>query len=232
MPSQERPDLSERDGAFLCPEITPEQLDRVLARGWRHFGQIFYFYQEIREEEEDPPHVFQVRPLRIRLHQFKRSKSQRRTWNRNTDLSIKVRPYQRSDELDELFELHKERFSKDIPDSLDSFLGESDAPSPTDTRQLEVRLDEKLIACSFLDIGKNSVSSIYAMFHPEEHRRRLGIHTMLLELQWAKENNMALYYSGYAYLEPSGYDYKKSFHGLEFYDWETWHPIPPDGPMT
>jgi arginine-tRNA-protein transferase len=231
MPSLDHPNLPPRDGAILLSEITPGQLDMVLSKGWRHFGQIFYFYQEAEKEEKGTPNVFQVRPLRIRLSQFKRSKSQRRTWNRNTDLAIKIRPYQRSDELDDLFHLHIERFTEDIPESLETFLGESKAPSPTDTRQFEVRLDGKLIACSFLDIGKTSVSSIYAMFHPAEHRRRLGIFTMLLELDWAQLNNIDLYYSGYTYLEPSHYDYKKSFHGLEFFDWQTWHPTPPDGPM-
>jgi len=232
MPSDEHPNLPDKSGAFLLDKITPHQLDLILSQGWRHFGQLFYFYQEFAEEEEGRSQTQHVRPLRIRIDQFKRSKSQRRTWNQNADLSVALRPCQRSDELDALFELHKTRFSKDIPDSLDSFLGESDAQGPTNTQQFEVRLDGKLIACSFLDIGEKSVSSIYAMFDPSEHRRRLGIHTMLLELDWAKQNNMTFYYSGYTYLEPSHYDYKKSFTGLEFYDWQTWQASPPDGPMS
>lgn len=223
MPADKRPEIPDGNGAFLLHEITPELLDLVLSKGWRHFGRLFYFYHESEQEDGSPSH--QVRPLRIRLNEFRRSKSQRRTWNRNADLTLEVNPLQFSTELDDLFELHKNRFEKDIPDSLTNFLGESPKINPTDTRQFELRLDGKLIACSFMDIGKDSVSSIYAMFHPEEHRRRLGIYTMLLELEWARENDMTFYYSGYAYREPSHYDYKKEFHGLEFYDWKFWHPL-------
>lgn len=230
MPSDERPKIPDGTGAFLIDEITPDQLDMALSKGWRHFGQLFYFYHESEGENGDPSH--HVRPLRVRVGQFRRSKSQRRTWNRNTNLALEVRPLQFSEELDALFEIHKKRFPKDIPASLTNFLGESPELNPTDTRQFEIRLDGKLIACSFLDLGKNTVSSIYAMFDPAESHRRLGIYTMLLELDWAQKNGMDFYYSGYAYLEPSHYDYKKEFTGLEFYDWKLWHPLDVSGTLS
>lgn len=230
MPSEECSNNSDKNGAFLVNEITPEVLDLILSKGWRHFGPLFYFYHESEESEGEPPR--QVRPLRIRLKKFQRSKSQRRTWNRNADLTLKIRPLQFSEELDELFEIHKKRFPKDIPESLTNFLGESPDLNPTDTRQFEVRLDGKLIACSFLDLGKHTVSGIYAMFDPDESHRRLGIYTMLLELDWAQKNDIDLYYSGYAYLEPSHYDYKKEFTALEFYDWNSWHPLEVGGTFS
>ena len=70
------------------------------------------------------------------------------------------------------------------------------------------------------------------MFHPEESSRRLGIFTMLLELDWAQQNGMTFYYPGYAYREPSHYDYKKEFRGLEYYDWNKWIVTQPGIPFT
>lgn len=209
------------EGGFFAEKVPPEIFDFLLAKGWRHFGEFFYFYHVV----EEGPETRHVRPLRVRMGKFTRSKSQRRTWNGNADLSIELKPLQRTAELDELFDLHKERFSDDLPESLGSFLGEDPEVQPTDTRQFELRLDGKLLACSFLDIGQSSVSSIYAMFHPAEHRRRLGIFTMLLELNWAAQNGMTFYYPGYAYREPSHYDYKKEFRGSEYFDWEQWTPL-------
>ena len=57
------------------------------------------------------------------------------------------------------------------------------------------------------------------MFDPDESRRRLGIFTMLLELEFARTRALNHYYSGYATLESSCYDYKKGFSGLSFFDW-------------
>ncbi|MGC6427763.1 MAG: arginine-tRNA-protein transferase [Akkermansiaceae bacterium] len=211
------------EGAFLAEKVPPELFDLLLSQGWRHFGELFYFYQKVEDGTE--AETRHVRPLRVRLEHFRRSKSQRRTWNRNADLSIELKPLARSPELDALFDCHKRRFCKDQPESLGSFLGEDPGVKPTDTRQFELRLDGKLLACSFLDVGRNSVSSIYAMFHPEEHRRRLGIFTMLLEIDWALQNGRTFYYPGYAYREPSHYDYKKEFRGTEYFDWKTWQPL-------
>ena len=42
---------------------------------------------------------------------------------------------------------------------------------------------------------------------------------MLLEIEFAQQLGCRYYYPGYAFREPSHYDYKKQFSGLEIYDW-------------
>jgi arginine-tRNA-protein transferase len=76
-----------------------------------------------------------------------------------------------------------------------------------------------LLAASFLDVGERAVSSVYAIFAPEETQRRLGIFTMLLEIEWALENKKEFFYQGYCFEEDSFYDYKKRFRGVEKFDW-------------
>jgi arginyl-tRNA--protein-N-Asp/Glu arginylyltransferase len=83
-----------------------------------------------------------------------------------------------------------------------------------------VGLGERMVAASFLDLGMAAVSSVYGIFDPSESHRSLGIFTMLKELEYAAELGCRMYYHGYACQEPSPYDYKKRFAGLEFYDWE------------
>lgn len=199
---------------FYASKITPQELDAFLENGWRHFGQYFYrynvgFLKDFRF----------VIPLRIRLANFKFSKSQRRIINKNKSLQTVIRPIKIDNEKLELFECHKLRFDHGIPDSIYSFIDVDSANTPCKTLEVCVYDKTKLLAVSFLDIGERSVSSIYAMFVPEESKRSLGIYTMLLEIQYAIENGKTFYYQGYAYEGESFYDYKKRFNALERFDW-------------
>jgi Putative arginyl-tRNA:protein arginylyltransferase len=85
---------------------------------------------------------------------------------------------------------------------------------------------DRLLAASFLDIGRQSTSAVYAMFEPSESKRSLGVFTMLEAIRHSRELGCKYYYHGYAYREPSVYDYKKNFAGTEYYDWsEGWKPF-------
>lgn len=198
--------------------MPPAQMDNLWALGWRHFGYLFFRYSESQEGES----LLHVQPARINLAKFSFSDSQKRILRKNQDLSIEILPTVIDDEKTALFELHKVRFDHNIPDSLYDFLSIEPANSPCKNLSIEIRKDGKLLAVSFLDIGKKATSSVYAMFHPEEGKRSLGLYTMLLEIEYSIKQNCTYYYSGYTYIEPSFYDYKKKFRSLEGYNWEKW----------
>lgn len=201
---------------FYALEVSPRQLDFLLAEGWRHFGQHFYRYNLGLLSDE----FRLVIPLRIRLADFKTSKSKRRILRKNDDLRTIIRPVEFDDEKLELFERHKERFDHGIPESIYSFLDKDAANTPCKTMEICVLTDDgKLLAVSYLDIAETSVSSIYAMFEPSESKRSLGILTMLYEIQYAIEIGKTYYYQGYAYEGVSFYDYKKRFNAVERFDW-------------
>ncbi len=200
---------------FYAQEVSPDQLDFLLADGWRHFGTYFYRYNLGFLKNE-----FRiVLPLRIWLENFSFSKNKRRIMRRNSDLQTIIRPILLDEEKHELFERHKQRFDHGIPETIYNFLDVDAAKTPCPALEFCVYEDGKLIAASFLDIGKHSVSSVYAMFEPEVKHRSLGIYTMLLEINFAIENNKSFYYQGYAYEGESFYDYKKRFNALERFDW-------------
>jgi leucyl-tRNA---protein transferase len=183
---------------------------------------VFFFYQRMERDEDEPPYL--VRPLRVDLQRFSFSKSQRRTWRKNDDLEIVAEPVQLSEEVVHLFETHRQRFQTNVPDSLSDFLGPEPSQGPTRLQQMSVHQGEKLVAMSFFDYGQESVSSIYGCFHPELAERRLGILTILAEIQWAQAMGMRWYYPGYAFVQPSHYDYKKEIGAVEYYDWKKWCP--------
>ncbi len=200
---------------FYTTQVSPQQLDWLLADGWRHFGEHFFRYNIGFHENE----LRRVLPLRIRLAEFEISKSQRRASRKNQDLQIFFRPIEITTEKEDLFERHKRRFNHAVPDSLYDFLSFEPADVPCEALEVCVYEKNKLLAASFFDVGATAVSAVYAMFEPSEISRSLGIFTMLLTIDFASKKGRTFYYSGYAYEGNSFYDYKKRFSALEEFDW-------------
>lgn len=206
---------------FLAPGVLPEDFDHLLSRGWRHFGDYFFRYNLAFHAE----HIRIVIPLRIRLDGFAPSESQRRVLRKNADLDVTIRPAAVTDEAEELFFRHRRRFVENVPDSIRDLIPHDDTPGPGfRTSMLEARLDERLLAVGFFDVGAASTSGIYTAFDPAESSRSLGIFVILKEIEAAQRLGLEHYYQGYCYHGPSFYDYKKRFAATEAFDWNgSWH---------
>ncbi len=202
---------------FEANAVTPEQLDMLVADGWRHFGTHFFRYNLNVHKEE----IVRVIPLRIRIQEFQLSKSQKRVLRKNEDLSVEFAPIKITGEIESLFHRHKRRFDHGIPDSVYDFLSPDAANYPTAGFQITARDENgRLLAVSFFDIAAESVSAIYGCFDPDETGRSLGIFTMLKVIEFASQSGKTFYYHGYAYDSSSFYDYKKRFSGVEQFDWK------------
>ncbi|MDQ8191783.1 hypothetical protein [Roseibacillus persicicus] len=204
--------------------IARERMDELWGEGWRHFGPRFFRYSLMWQEEQWK----RVLNLRVPLAEWKPSKSQRRTLRRNEDLQVEFGPAEPGEEEEALFQAHKSRFRENVPDALSDFLGEEPNGVPLPCMQLSVRSGDRLVAASFLDIGLKACSSIYGIFDPAKSQRRLGIFTMLMEMQYAREAGLDFYYLGYACIESSPYDYKKEVKPAWVWDWRQWRPFTPD----
>ena len=196
-------------------------MDELWAEGWRHFGALFFRYRRW----EHGGRMLTVMPLRLELAGFAPSRSQRRVLARNRDLRWEVRGTSIDGAKVAMFERHKRRFRGDVPGSLYDFLSHDPSRVPCPNVEVCVYAGERLIAASFLDVGERATSAVYAMFEPDESRRSLGILTMLLAIEHTRSRGCRHYYPGYATREPSVYDYKKNFAGLEYYDWRAWRPL-------
>lgn len=200
---------------FYASQVTPEQTDSLLSEGWRHFGEHFYRYN-LGYYKYD---IRTVYALRVNLEKFSYSKNQRRVLRKNQDLETVIRPIEVTREKESLFERHKRRFEYGVPDSLYDFLSYEPARVPCEGLEVCAYRGKDLLAAAFFDVGREAISSVYAMFAPEETARSLGVFTMLVEIKYALETGRKFYYHGYAYEGNSFYDYKKRFRGLESYDW-------------
>lgn len=200
---------------FHAESVSGNQMDRLLANGWRHFGTHFFRYS-LGFHDFD---IRRVIPLRIRLASFSFSRNQRRILRKNADLQTSIRPIKITSETEELFHRHKLRFTHDIPDSIYDFLSLEPANVPCEAFEVAVYKGKKLLASSFFDAGNAAVSGTYAVFDPDHSSRSLGIFTMLKEIEFAIEGGKEFYYQGYCYEGESFYDYKKRFSGIEAFDW-------------
>ncbi len=205
------------DQIFPAFPISGSELDSLLSMGWRHTSEYFFRMNKTNHGEEE----LDILPLRIRLDNFRLSRSQQRILRKNEDLKCIIRPTQNDEEKVLLFEIHKIRFGDTAPESLGVYLSEQPGSFPCISYEFDVRSGSNLLAVSFLDLGKVSTSAVYAMFDPAEAKRGLGIYTMLKEIEFSIKEGKEFYYPGYAYAQSSFYDYKKNFHGLESYNWNT-----------
>jgi leucyl-tRNA---protein transferase len=209
------PDIIFINEEFRAERVGANELDQLLARGWRHFGTNFFRYS-LGIYDGD---IRRVIPLRIRLEHFSLSKSQRRVLRKNSDLQTTIKRIAIDDEVETLFDQHKRRFKSGVPDSIYDFISGS-STMPCDALSMSVRGDDgELLAVSYFDVGHQSVSAIYAMFDPRLSNRSLGIFTMLKEIEFSRASGKEYYYQGYSYEGESFYDYKKRFRGTECYDW-------------
>ena len=202
----------------------PALMDKLWAHGWRHFGREFFRYSLTLSESGG---IEVIQPLRMELAAFRISKSQRRVLRRNEDAEIRVVPAVVDALREAMFLRHRERFISNIPESLRTFIPEEDpAHAPCECVSVEVRAAGRLIAVSYLDVGDAAVSSVYAMFEPDESWRSPGTLTFLTEIQWAAAQGKRWLYPGYATVQPSHYDYKKSLRPLECFNWTgQWLPL-------
>ncbi len=205
-------------------KVPPGAMDRLWAKGWRHFGRYFFRYNFMLVEHTS---LRLVVPLRIPLDQFAPSKSQRRVLRRNEDVAVRIVPAIVTPELEAMFHRHKTRFQDNVPEGLHNFLSEEPATVPCECLSVMCELEGACIAVSYCDVGDEAASSVYALFEPDHAERGLGTLTMLKEIEWCQARGLRYFYPGYATRGSSVYDYKKRFLPLEGYDWqdENWKPL-------
>lgn len=202
---------------FFREKVPANELDVLLGDAWRHFGD--YFFRNMTSVQENNE-VWDIVPLRINLEKFSYKKSQKKVLKQNNDITKIIADANITEEKLAIFQKHRLRFTNNIPNSIYDFLSYTPAIAPTNTQEIQLYENGKLYAVSFIDNGLESISSVFAMFDTDFSKRSPGIHTLLLEIEYAIETNKKYVYLGYAHRESSFYDYKKNFNGLEYYDWQ------------
>lgn len=155
--------------------------------------------------------------VRVPVAAFKPSRSQRRCWTRNTDLSLRPVPA-------EWDEAHYALYARYI--SARHADGDMYPPSPRQYREfllsewsnsqlLEIRDGERLLAVAVTDVLDEALSAVYTFYDPDEADRGLGTYAILSQLHWAHQQGFRFLYLGYWVKQSDRMRYKSRFRPLE-----------------
>lgn len=158
-------------------------------------------------------------PARIPVDLFKPKRSQRRIWNKNTDLQVSQVDDIGADEFYRLYERYicERHIDGDMyPPSREqyhTFLSDDMGV----TQFYSFRDGSKLVAVAVIDTMDKGLSAIYTYYDPDYHRRSLGSFAILWQIEQTKHIKLPYLYLGYWIRNCRKMNYKVSYRPLELF---------------
>ncbi len=171
---------SERESltyVFWVENMPSEIYEAIISRGFRRSG--FCFYRNLCLDCRS------CIPIRVDAQKFKPSKSQRRVLRKNQDVRITRHPVSFDHEGFLLYQKYCVQRHDSVKDKDDYIQFLIESPVPTDMMRYYV--EEHLIGIGWTDILPNSLSSVYFAFDPDHSFRRLGVFSLLKELELCRK---------------------------------------------
>ena len=187
---------------FYAERITGNTYENLLENGWRRSGCSFYYNTCLQCQS--------CIPLRVDINRFCPNRSQKRTLNRNHDITIERIPaaFHAQD-----YALYKHyclsRYDQSpTKDEYNHFL----VQSPLATEIMRYWDGMNLIAAAWIDILPHSISSVYCAYDPVCAQRAPGILSILHQIELCRELQKLWLYLGFYVQESARMRYKKNFN--------------------
>ena len=166
---------------------------------------------------------------RIDVSAFTPTKTQRRTLNRNADLTRRATSPWATEEQYALFRryLDKRHANGGMAD-MDVFeFAAMIEETPIRSRVIEYVQDgsDALIGVSLTDVLADGLSMVYSFYEPQMPRRSLGTYMILSHIEIAREAGLPYVYLGYWVPGSRKMGYKAGFSGLEIYLGGRWQRL-------
>lgn len=169
--------------------------------------------------------------VRIPAYEFQMSKSQKRIWNKNRDLSVETVAPTLSDEIYDLYARYISERHTDgdmYPPSPGQFAGFLTDSNQQSWFHLMRDATGKLISVAVSDTLIQGQSAVYTFYDPAEEQRSLGTFAVLWQLMQLKERGGGHLYLGYWVKACRKMSYKARFYPLERLDQGVWIPVGDD----
>ncbi len=173
---------------------TVETYQRMLERGWRRFGSLF-FRPSCRSCQE-------CRSLRVEVEGFRPNRSMRRTWRRNRDLRVILQRPALSEERLDLYQRYHDDMTrrrgwpeKDTK-GFDYYLTFVHSTQEFG-HELLFLLADRLVAVTLTDVLSRGVSAVYSYYEPELRSRSLGVYSVLRHITLARSLGLPHVYLGF-----------------------------------
>jgi arginine-tRNA-protein transferase len=192
-------------------------LDNYLEEGWFRSSRMMLRSNVLCVEGE----LLETINIRYNLRDYEYPKRLRKLMRRNHRLfRHEVRPARITKRRRCMYKEHIKRFKGMVVPTLDAFMaGSFHEYSPFNTMEVTVYDGRRIVAVSYFDVGMRAIASILGFFDPAYSRYSLGIYTMLLEIEWARQHQIQYYYPGYILDAHPLFDYKLRLGQAEVYDW-------------
>lgn len=199
--------------------LTTDLLGELLNRGFRRSGSHVY-----------RPHCEQCQaclPLRVPVSHFKPKRSQRRCWQKNSDITHDEQP---ADFNPEHFALYQRYLNQRHPDSSMGNPSEEEymaflSCANISTRFHEFRLDNHLIAIAVTDHTPLGLSAVYTFYEPDMASLSLGTYAVLWQIQETQRLALPWLYLGYWIKQCPVMSYKADFKPIEYFHNATWEKL-------
>lgn len=158
-------------------------------------------------------------PVRLPVAEVALNRNQRRCFNRNQDLRIRIRPAGYSAAGFALYQRYLA--SRHAGGGMDNPTAESflDFLTATwsETEFHEMYLADQLACVAVVDRLPGGLSAVYTFFEPELERRSLGRFAVLYEVDLARRLELDYLYLGYWIRQSPKMRYKQEYQPLEYF---------------
>lgn len=200
--------------------------DALSAQGFRRSQNVLY--------RPSCPTCSGCMSARIRVADFKPTKSQRRIIKRNAHLTREASTPWATENQYELFRAYLEtRHADGGMADMDIFeFAAMIEETPVRSRVVEYYRDAEqgtgrkiLSAVCLTDVLKDGVSMVYSFFEPDSLQNSPGTYLILDHIKIARDAGLPYVYLGYWVPGSRKMGYKAKFSGLEVFRSNAWHPL-------
>lgn len=198
---------------YLDGSQVPHMYRALLDQGFRRSGHYLY--------RPECGSCAECKVLRIPVDTFRKTKEQRRIWNRGVRVfAVRVAPAAYSDEKLDLQRryLQFQHPREELPDeaSYRHFLVHTCLGG--NTRELQLWCDNRLVGLGVFDELPDALSTVNFFFDPVVARWSPGTFSALAEIELARQWGKTYYYLGYYIAECRTMNYKSRFKPNETFD--------------
>lgn len=197
-----------RQYGFASAALSGAFYQALIDRGYRRTGTVFYGM--------DCPTCQSCLPLRVPVATFRPSKSQRRTVRRNHDVRAEFAAPEFRPESYALYRRYLRHQHPDTPqDESEEHFREALYSQVVPALEARYYLDSQLIGVSLLDVTPHALSAVYHFFDPAHRKRRIGVFSVLAEIEHARDSGIPYFHLGYWIENAETMHYKADFRPNE-----------------
>ncbi len=200
---------------FIKTELSTENLDQSLSKGWFRMQQHFFTTHFIYINHQYQSAIW----LRYNLKHLPVSLKKINLIYGSEEFEYEVVSFKINNTYQELFLKHQESYGNNIYPTLEALLFGNSQFDRFNSFVINIYDKTRLIGAKIFDIGNSSAAGIVSFFDPEYSKYSLSDLMTYRAIDYCTEKGLAYFYPGYFVPGITGFPYKMEiYHGaLEFF---------------